>query len=998
MATISIRASGGGDYTTARAAILASPQVVFPGDTISYDESGTYTESLINTTGPTLNARPPANCHFVAGAGCTVTIADNALRGGYLADLRAGGVTFDGITISVQAAGAASTVFDASGVAATLTNCPLVTRDTAVGNRYWFQLGTGGSVTLNGCNASGVQSTYRLTSATASGALTTNNCNLEAIGTGIGYLSGGAVAAFSLTKTRLAAPALISAGGTHTFDDCRSTTYLAVVATASGANLTLTGCGTSHATAALVLNTSGITIASLAIHGCYGKKLVDNPGTITTPVCDHNIYNSTATNTGNATGPAALNPWASIAVLKLGGGSGLEPLYDSPLNTAIPVGTSYGASTTDLLGRPRGYGGRQSAGPVQTLANCSVKPTSAYVDPLHVRVEFDGSVVGAAVPLQASAENVAHWTCTDSGDATISIASVAKVSALVYTVTLARAAAENTTLILTPATVATDVGGACYGSKSLTTPWVDIGLSSYTWPSAKVLRVTCADPNGAGNYVRESSAVVAANWLATGGASPVHPASVARYGAPNSQVYELTFADAFPGGTVLSLDAHLVETDLYGGHVSNPGTLAVVSPAIDCGIASVAQPDLPDGVVVTFAAVGAGPQRPDQTSAETIGNWGVAGDAGPLALVSAAQVSPLVYQLLFDRTLAPGEVLLLDTSAITTDWFGACNAPTTGGLTSVWGGIATASFDDTTHLRVTLNAATADTLPVEAEALDAANWGISGTGALSVLSVTGAGAEYVALLSRPTTALEHVTVDLLDIATVGGGFVGSPAAMTIVALAPDAGVASVVQTGYKTFRVTFAPYLGTAHPLEASAVNAANWAVTTGAGDAEIAAITRFDADRYDVELADHPPGGGAVVFNAWYVRTDQLGYCNHPATGGRNAGAYDCNPASAARVDAKSVAVTFAKEDGAGAPVLDAATANVAANWEVASPTDVLLEVVSAELDATKLIAVVGFNRSILGGQAVTVSAPRVRTTVDDVVVGYADPDSVRRHGGEVM
>jgi len=255
----------------------------------------------------------------------------------------------------------------------------------------------------------------------------------------------------------------------------------------------------------------------------------------------------------------------------------------------------------------------------------------------------------------------------------------------------------------------------------------------------------------------------------------------------------------------------------------------------DCGIASLDQPGAAS-IRVTFVASPAGPQIPLQASAETEGNWAVAGDAGPLALVTAARVADLVYDLTFDRSIEPGETVGVDSSLVATDSGGLCDDPGVDVLVSVWGGLLSATLDDAQTLRLTYIDGGPNTAPVEADAIDVAK--VVVTGALGGLAATAivkaSDFVYVATLARPTAPGEACTVDLTAggvVATIGGGEVAVPGVLPFAGVQWSGGVAKRAEAITPTeIRVEFDDASWYSWPSLASAGRAASWTVRLQGG------------------------------------------------------------------------------------------------------------------------------------------------------------------------
>ena len=381
---------------------------------------------------------------------------------------------------------------------------------------------------------------------------------------------------------------------------------------------------------------------------------------------------------------------------------------------------------------------------------------------------------------------------------------------------------------------------------------VDVDEPSSSFIDQVTVDVVFVDSFGGTAIVTQVSAENVANWDVVSADPTLAVTGSARQ---SDTTYRLTLNHAAPGGTWNEFSPLGVVTN-YGGVVNGSATL--LAPVTDCGIASLAQTGA-STVRVTFVASGGGAQIPLQASAETEGNWAVAGDAGPLALVTAARVSDLVYDLTLDRSIEPGETVGVDSSLVATDSGGLCDDPGVDVLVSVWGGLLSATMDDAETLRLTYIDGGPNTAPVEADAVDVAKVVVQGAlgGLAATVIVKASTFVYVATLSRPTAPGEACTVDLTAggvVATIGGGEVAAPGDLPFVGVQWDGGVAKRAEAITPTeIRVEFDDASWYSWPSLASAGRAASWTVQLQGGAVVPVAAAREES-RYVYILTTATP------------------------------------------------------------------------------------------------------------------------------------------------
>lgn len=479
-------------------------------------------------------------------------------------------------------------------------------------------------------------------------------------------------------------------------------------------------------------------------------------------------------------------------------------------------------------------------------------------------------------------------------------------------------------------------------------------------------------------YPDQTSAEVVANWSIVCGSDPSLAISTVEWKTQTRCRLTLSKAAASEiGATFTPTD---VATN-YGGACTGEATLT--SPAVvgNCGIALVAQ-NTGTSIHVGFESAGGGTATPDHTSATNPAKWSVSGSVTGAFVIDDIVHSGLNCLLEIRPYVKPGEIVSVDSSLVETDQDGFCAMPGFGQFTSVFGGLRELSLDNASTMRVQFVDGGPDTAPDETSAEKAESWALIplDSPAITVLSVEKI-ADFTCLLnlSRPIVGGETITVNVGEadpIMTVGGGSVEDPIELTLDVGEGNCGIESVEQTGYKTFRVTFvavAPW--GAKPDQTSAETESKWAVTVSGVPATVASATKASNYVYDVVLADHPAGGSIVAFDTSAIETDQSGHCDVPATGQVVANAYDLSMAGVVQIDRTHALVSFVKEPGVGDVTLDETTTEAAANWTAESPMDANLEVAAVAM-AGDLLATVTFNRVILGGQVVMVSAPGVLTS----------------------
>lgn len=268
-------------------------------------------------------------------------------------------------------------------------------------------------------------------------------------------------------------------------------------------------------------------------------------------------------------------------------------------------------------------------------------------------------------------------------------------------------------------------------------------------------------------------------------------------------------------------------------------------PYKDCGVDSVTQ-TATNKVRVTFLAVGAGPQKPLQASAETEGNWTL---SGGITASLASRIADLVYDVTLDRDLAPNETLLIDTSAIDTDLGGKCDDPGTGSVLCIYGGLASVTVESATSLLVAFLPG-ANAVPVEADALNSAKWSTSDSyGSISVTPAKVSALAYRLTLGRPTVAGVDVTVDASGIGSAGGGGVLLPGDLAEPGVQyPNALPLRVEPQSSKQVRVVFDSSAWFSWP-SSLATDPSTWALTDNGTGAVIEVESARALDRYTWEL-----------------------------------------------------------------------------------------------------------------------------------------------------
>jgi len=364
MAIVTIRLDGGGNYTSATAAFAAG--AVNPGDRVSFTQAGTYANE--SWTGP---SAPPTGITIANDSGGVVTCEDVSGRTTYFLTAPAA-LTLSGLTLSLTTAGAGTGIYwalQSAGGALAIEDCSIACRDTPTAAYVLIRtLGAGQTLTMRRCVVTNMQRHQMIS---AAGAMTVDVADYSGImgAATPGYLwnaKTGSTGTFA--RCDAGAAGYVYAGGctsgTFALDNCRSSYFLTMVAAATtGVTVTIDGCGSARtaATPGAVDIAAGCTVASLTIMGSYAANvLVRNLGTITAFAGAYNVYVTTAVGTTSAADKAV----ASVAEFRLGGLDGIEPLEGSALANVIPLGNPV-TSETDLLGRPRLYGGRQTVGPVQ---------------------------------------------------------------------------------------------------------------------------------------------------------------------------------------------------------------------------------------------------------------------------------------------------------------------------------------------------------------------------------------------------------------------------------------------------------------------------------------------------------------------------------------------------------------------------------------------------------------------------------------------------------
>jgi len=126
----------------------------------------------------------------------------------------------------------------------------------------------------------------------------------------------------------------------------------------------------------------------------------------------------------------------------------------------------------------------------------------------------------------------------------------------------------------------------------------------------------------------------------------------------------------------------------YAGDTTPSGLAADIGAyeyqANDCGFDS-AEPTDSLTVTATFSASPTGSQKPDQASAETATNWGVAATPADatLCIIKATKAADYVYTLRLNHRPTPGASVELDSTSIATDAGGLCDDPGTASFTAI---------------------------------------------------------------------------------------------------------------------------------------------------------------------------------------------------------------------------------------------------------------------------------------------------------------------------
>ena len=247
------------------------------------------------------------------------------------------------------------------------------------------------------------------------------------------------------------------------------------------------------------------------------------------------------------------------------------------------------------------------------------------------------------------------------------------------------------------------------------------------------------------------------------------------------------------------------------------------------------------------------------------GNWGLFIDAIAGATYSnnsTAGAPGFTDQGANDYTLTPGSVLVdagWDTGDATDI---AGNATPTGLAADIGayeyiptnGGLDSLTVEDAETILATFINNGANTEPLEASAIVAVNWSITGDYAIAVSTAVKIGVwQYRVTLSRPTVLAEALTVDVTAVDTVGGGVCTDPASLGAVGVQYPDGAPWYVET--LSSMILRAYFLGDAwysYP-SAGALDPSVWQVLRDSDSARIDVldVSKIDDRTYLLTLAD---------------------------------------------------------------------------------------------------------------------------------------------------
>lgn len=215
----------------------------------------------------------------------------------------------------------------------------------------------------------------------------------------------------------------------------------------------------------------------------------------------------------------------------------------------------------------------------------------------------------------------------------------------------------------------------------------------------------------------------------------------------------------------------------------------------------------------------------------------------------------------------------------------------------------------------------------------------------------------------------------------------------------DCGIATIVQTGHRVARVTFAPDGGAAKPTIADATDHTKYTTySVPSSTLAVQTASRVSDYVYDLLFDGELVGGSAYTINTSAIATDLGGYCDSPEVGSFTAASYNATVNAVSFPAPRTIDVEFGKEAGAGTPLPLEYYAEIAASYVVTSAlssaglftggrTGGLLEVLTATVvQATypaKYRLVV--SRAILPGEEIAVATHNLPTTRGGTCTGTA-------------
>lgn len=346
MPTVTVRLSGGGDYTSVGAACTGAGV----GDTISITEAATYQDEVITLK---------ANQAVVNNSGGVVTLRDLAARATYMI-VWAAGAGFTGVTIEYGS----NYVRCASGMGITgmyLTDCVLKATGAAI-NAFVGVSGVSAlALTRVTCQRTGAGNALLFSRfAGCTGAFSATDCDFSDWSDGFGNAQ---LFANTLLRCRgkYAHWRAADANGTLLAQDCSvygaGENLAVVIAGISPASVIARACAShSPTTGGIVSVGNGSTVGSLEVTSSFGPTLVSKSGTGTWTV-GAGAANSYLTSALTGAGDLVVGATADWRL-----GPDYTPSLDSPL---LERGVAIPGRVSDLNGRPAHQGRGPCIGPIQ---------------------------------------------------------------------------------------------------------------------------------------------------------------------------------------------------------------------------------------------------------------------------------------------------------------------------------------------------------------------------------------------------------------------------------------------------------------------------------------------------------------------------------------------------------------------------------------------------------------------------------------------------------